>query len=366
MSSNATSLTQAELSALLSAPGLQANLSMLGLSGNAPTTTAIPPSAGTFEGSEAASFAIAPAAAAAAAAHNSNLLVLLQRQAEEQQKLAQLAALTGSLAGNPSDNLALLLHQHHQQQLLLQLQAINNYPAASTAVGNRLLGLGGVGLGIGGFGGLGEQSGLLGLPSVNHDLLAMSKLLPSVGNPIMVPSPAPTFQDMASLPNILQDRKRKGRTGTFPQKLHTMLSDLEHQEGGSLIASFLPHGRAFAIHKPRDFQKHVMPKYFRMGKFSSFQRQLNLYDFQRITDGADKGAYYHELFVQSRPILSTMMKRNKIKGKGTKNQQQQPHNFQQQRTQVEQPAGSKKDEDYEEEDQSSSDESDDGEDKEDE
>jgi nucleoid-associated protein YgaU len=41
---------------------------------------------------------------------------------------------------------------------------------------------------------------------------------------------------------------------------------------------------------------------------------LNLYDFQRITEGTDKGAYFHELFVQGRPILSTMMKRNKIKG----------------------------------------------------
>lgn len=57
-----------------------------------------------------------------------------------------------------------------------------------------------------------------------------------------------------------------------------------------------------------------MPKYFRMSRFSSFQRQLNLYDFQRVTEGPDKGAYYHELFVQGRPILSTMMKRNKIKG----------------------------------------------------
>jgi hypothetical protein len=115
------------------------------------------------------------------------------------------------------------------------------------------------------------------------------------------------------------DRRRKGRTGTFPQKLHQMLADLAGQEGGADIASFLPHGRAFAIHKPRDFVKHVMPKYFRMSRFSSFQRQLNLYDFQRITEGPDKGSYYHELFVQNRPILATMMKRNKIKGIKNKN-----------------------------------------------
>ena len=125
----------------------------------------------------------------------------------------------------------------------------------------------------------------------------------------------------ASLPGIAmnaadlnQHRRRKGRTGTFPQKLHQMLSDLEREVGGVHIASFLSHGRAFAIHKPRDFVKHVMPKYFRMSRFSSFQRQLNLYEFQRIAEGPDKGSYYHELFVQGRPILSTMMKRNKIKG----------------------------------------------------
>jgi HSF-type DNA-binding len=35
-----------------------------------------------------------------------------------------------------------------------------------------------------------------------------------------------------------------------------------------------------------------MPLHFRMSRYSSFQRQLNLYDFQRITEGPDKGAYH--------------------------------------------------------------------------
>ena len=70
--------------------------------------------------------------------------------------------------------------------------------------------------------------------------------------------------------------KRKGRTGSFPQKLHQMLSDLEKQDGGTDIASFLPNGRAFIIRKPKVFEETVMPKYFRMSHFSSFQRQLNL------------------------------------------------------------------------------------------
>lgn len=105
----------------------------------------------------------------------------------------------------------------------------------------------------------------------------------------------------------------EGGKGTFPMKLHQMLSDLERQ-GCSDIASFLPHGKAFAIHKPREFVRHVMPKYFRMSRFSSFQRQLNLYDFQRITEGVDRGAYRHSMFVYGQAQLTNSMKRNKIKG----------------------------------------------------
>jgi hypothetical protein len=120
----------------------------------------------------------------------------------------------------------------------------------------------------------------------------------------------PQPDSLLSIPEL----KRKGRIGTFPQKLHQILQELQLQPGGSEIASFLPHGCAFVIHKPHVFVQHVMPSYFRMSRFSSFQRQLNLYDFQRITDGPDKGAYYHELFVQGQPMMSTVMKRSKIKG----------------------------------------------------
>ena len=56
-----------------------------------------------------------------------------------------------------------------------------------------------------------------------------------------------------------------------------------------------------------------MPKFFQMGSFSSFQRQLNLYDFQRICDGPERDAYYHELFVKGNPDLCTRIKRKKVK-----------------------------------------------------
>jgi hypothetical protein len=260
----------------------------------------------------------------------------LQQQAEEQQnallqqQLASLGGYSSGYAPPPTDNFSRLLQQQRQLQ---GLQGLQGFGGQGAGANSHLAALGGQGAGanshlaalLGGssayppaptshgasFAGLG-QSG-----AGPMDSFGLAKLLQSQQQSNAAPEiPHASLAALGaagSLP-LPPDRRRKGRTGTFPQKLHQMLSDLEGQDGGSDIASFLGHGRAFAIHKPRDFVKHVMPKYFRMSRFSSFQRQLNLYDFQRITEGPDKGAYFHELFVHGRPILSTMMKRNKIKG----------------------------------------------------
>jgi HSF-type DNA-binding len=55
-------------------------------------------------------------------------------------------------------------------------------------------------------------------------------------------------------------------------------------------------------------------RYFRQSKLTSFQRQLNLYGFQRLTRGADAGAYYCELFLRGMPFLCKKMTRTKVKG----------------------------------------------------
>jgi HSF-type DNA-binding len=57
---------------------------------------------------------------------------------------------------------------------------------------------------------------------------------------------------------------------------------------------------------------------FRQTKFASFQRQLNLYGFRRITQGRDKGGYYHELFLRGRTLLALKMQRTKVKGTGAR------------------------------------------------
>lgn len=49
------------------------------------------------------------------------------------------------------------------------------------------------------------------------------------------------------------------------------------------------------------FSEDILTKYYRHSKFSSFQRQLNLYSFRKIVKGADAGGYAHPMFRRDRP-----------------------------------------------------------------
>jgi len=53
----------------------------------------------------------------------------------------------------------------------------------------------------------------------------------------------------------------------------------------------------------------VLPRHFRHSKLTSFQRQLNLYGFQRIVKGTEAGRYQHPLFERGRPELLSGIKR---------------------------------------------------------
>ncbi|MGK3751614.1 MAG: hypothetical protein ACI8RD_003915 [Bacillariaceae sp.] len=92
----------------------------------------------------------------------------------------------------------------------------------------------------------------------------------------------------------------------------------EIEEGGvkskRSIVCWQPHGKAFMVLKPKDFVGEVMPHFFNQTKYASFQRQLNLYGFSRLTHGPDKGAYYHNCFVRDQRYLCKGMVRQKIKG----------------------------------------------------
>jgi len=80
------------------------------------------------------------------------------------------------------------------------------------------------------------------------------------------------------------------KTKTFPWKLHEML-ELAEKEGFEEIVSWLPDAKSFKVYNPNIFVHKIMPKFFHQSKYKSFQRQLNLWGFERLTAGPGKGGY---------------------------------------------------------------------------
>jgi hypothetical protein len=119
---------------------------------------------------------------------------------------------------------------------------------------------------------------------------------------------------------------RGGVTTPFPLKLHEMLETAQ-ADGHEHIVSWQPHGRCLVVHKPKEFVE-LLPHYFKLSKIASFQRQLNLYGFQRLTRGRDRGGYYHELFLRGSMFLAHNIHRIKVKGTGVRarsNPEQEPN-----------------------------------------
>jgi hypothetical protein len=104
------------------------------------------------------------------------------------------------------------------------------------------------------------------------------------------------------------DRKSCLANASFPKKLYDLVN-----AGDEAVVRWEEHGRAFRIIDSEKFAEEILPIYFRHSKLTSFQRQLNLYGFRRITKGEDQGSYYHAKFQRGRP--NTVAEIRRLQGK---------------------------------------------------
>lgn len=103
---------------------------------------------------------------------------------------------------------------------------------------------------------------------------------------------------------------RTGKRGVpqqFARRLYEMLQSeaklaLTSPEKNALI-SWSESGFAFRILDVDGFTSSVLPKHFRTKKFSSFQRNLNLYGFTKVRRGPDTDMYAHQSFIRGKPEL---------------------------------------------------------------
>ena len=59
----------------------------------------------------------------------------------------------------------------------------------------------------------------------------------------------------------------------------------------------------FKVHIKELFCQEIMPGYFASQKYKTFQRSLNLWGFESVAKGPDRGACYHQYFVKGHPEL---------------------------------------------------------------
>lgn len=105
-------------------------------------------------------------------------------------------------------------------------------------------------------------------------------------------------------------------TVCFPQKLYLLLKH-EHKTGG--VIEWLNDGKVFRINDQITFTQEIIPRYFKHTKLTSFQRQLNLYGFRRMTKGDHHGAIVHPKFQRDRDDLLLEVRRLPAKSSNAAN-----------------------------------------------
>eukprot|EP00977_Amphora_coffeiformis_P003360 scaffold621_cov157-Amphora_coffeaeformis.AAC.2 len=117
-----------------------------------------------------------------------------------------------------------------------------------------------------------------------------------------------TYSDFSQVPPATDYKPATDiATMTFAEKVHHILSQPEYEAD----ISWMPHGRAFKVHRPGPFEKGICKQYFGHGRYSSFLRQLNNHGFKHISQGADRNCYYHQYMLKDRPHLCQYMPRAK-------------------------------------------------------
>lgn len=68
---------------------------------------------------------------------------------------------------------------------------------------------------------------------------------------------------------------------------------LEEKKNGHII-EWTDNGNCFIVKNKDLFENEILPKYFKHKKFSSFVRQLNMYDFHKIRKEKEIPIFKHK------------------------------------------------------------------------
>ncbi|CAI5708657.1 unnamed protein product [Hyaloperonospora brassicae] len=99
-----------------------------------------------------------------------------------------------------------------------------------------------------------------------------------------------------------------------PREVAPFLKSLRRmlQDESAAVLRWTADGRAFEIHDMHAMMAHVLPKYFKHCKYTSFQRQLNYFSFRKWTKSkAIVCTFSNDFFLRDRPELAWRITRKK-------------------------------------------------------
>jgi len=100
-----------------------------------------------------------------------------------------------------------------------------------------------------------------------------------------------------SHPSDLQEIERQDlaeKMRFFPDKLFSMITDKSKSDPD--VMRWVFDGEAFIISEKSTRLSPILREYFYHGKYSSLQRQLNMYGFKKATNGKYEGTFRHPSF----------------------------------------------------------------------
>ena len=117
------------------------------------------------------------------------------------------------------------------------------------------------------------------------------------------------FENNTGYNNENISKKKQHHYSRFLLQLYQILEEDKYKD----IIHWGDNGKYFLIENVHDFTEKILPKYYNHNNYSSFVRQLNMYDFHKKKTNSDTQSFQHNKFIKGQKELINTIKRKRRK-----------------------------------------------------
>ena len=103
----------------------------------------------------------------------------------------------------------------------------------------------------------------------------------------------------------IEKYKKKSECPHFLLKLYQILENEEYKN----IIRWGEDGKSFVVVNTHDFSEKILPIFFKHNNYSSFIRQLNIYDFHKKKSAKNEHIFQNQYFMKNKKDLIKGIKR---------------------------------------------------------